>query len=146
MRKLLLSTLVSGLTSLSFALVAYAGPPSVGKPMTATLWVPTGSGGGIGGVGAGVGAPGAPAFAGGVGGTGGTFGGGIGAPGAKGVAPGPGSRMNPYSRPSVIWYPPEYSAKEQRRTDQDCQFLYQKAKTTGTPYWRSPYNSCIATR
>ena len=57
----------------------------------------------------------------------------------------PGAKMN-RPGPSVIWYPPEYSAKKQRRAGQNCQWLYQKAKTTGTRYWRSRYNDCFAMR
>ena len=93
-----------------------------------------GSAGGVGGVGAGsAAAVGLGAMSsGGVGGVG----------GAGGY---PGARMN-HPGPSVIWYPPEYSAKKQRRANQSCQWLYQKAKATGTPYWRSRYNSCIAMR
>ena len=145
MRRLLLSTLASGLASLSLVIVAHAAPLSVEKPMAAALWVNTGSGGGIGGVGAGpgVGAVGSGGFAGGIGAHSGAtspFGGGIGGAGAY-----PGGKVN-RPGPSVTWYPPEYSAKKQRSADQSCQWLYQKAKNTGTRYWRSRYNSCIAMR
>ena len=66
--------------------------------------------------------------------------GGIGSAGAHAAA-----KMN-RPGPSVIWYPPEYSAKKQRGAGQECRWLYRKAKTTGTRYWRSRYDDCIAMR
>ena len=128
-----LVSLVAGslVVSLSAAVAAAPLPP---KPVTATLLKHPGSAGGAGGVSAGnVAAAGVGAMSsGGVGGVGGA-----GAyPGAKVNRPGP----------SVIWYPPEYSAKKQHRADQSCQWLDQKAKVTGTRYWHSRYNNCIATR
>jgi hypothetical protein len=92
--------------------------------------------GSVGGVGAG---PGSVAAV----GVGAMTSGGVNGVGAGGGYPG--AKMN-HPGPSVIWYPPEYSAKTQRRAGQNCQWLYQKAKTTGTRYWRSRYNNCIAMR
>lgn len=93
-----------------------------------------GSPGGAGGVSAGnVAAVGVGAMS-----SGGT--GGVGGAGAY-----PGGKIN-HPGPSLIWYPPEYSAKKQRRADRSCQWLYQKAKAAGTRYWRSRYNDCIAMR
>jgi hypothetical protein len=97
-----------------------------------------GSGGGIGGVGAGagVGAVGSSGFGGGIGARGGVsspFSGG-------GWAPGAGLRSSAYPHPSVIWYPPDNDTKEQRAT---CDWLYRKAKSTGTRYWQGRYNDCI---
>jgi hypothetical protein len=103
------------------------------KPVTATLLTRAGSAGGVGAGPGSVAAVGVGAMSsGGVNGVGG--GGGY-----------PGARMN-HPGPSVIWYPPEYSAKKQRRAGENCQWLYQKAKRTGTRYWRSRYNNCIAMR
>jgi hypothetical protein len=132
MQRALLSLIAGSVfASLSAAVAAAPLPP---KPVTATLLKHTGSAGGAGGVSAGnVAAVGIGAMSsGGVGGVGGV--GGAGAyPGGKVNRPGP----------SVIWYPPQYSAKKQRRADQSCQWLYQKANSTGTRYWRTRYNNCV---
>ena len=129
MQRALLSLIAGSVfASLSAAVAAAPLPP---KPVTATLLKHTGSAGGAGGVSAGnVAAVGVGAMSsGGVGGVGGA-----GAyPGAKANRPGP----------SVIWYPPQYSAKNQHRADQSCQWLYQKANSTGTRYWRTRYNNCV---
>jgi len=117
MRKSLVLTVFCGLTLLSL------------KPIPAFA-------GSVGGVGAG---PGSVAAV-GVGAMSSGSVGGVGSAGAHAAA-----KMN-RPGPSVIWYPPEYSAKKQRRAGQNCQWLYQKAKTTGTRYWRSRYNDCIAMR
>jgi hypothetical protein len=128
-----LPSLIAGSVFVSLN-VAVAAFPLPSNPITTTLLTHTGSTGGVGGVSAGnVAAVGVGAMSsGGVGGVGGA--------GAY-----PGGKIN-HPGPSVIWYPPEYSTKKQRRADQSCQWLYQKAKTAGTRYWRSRYNDCIAMR
>jgi hypothetical protein len=95
---------------------------------------PAVAGSGVGGFG-GVGAGGVGGI--GVGGTGGS---------GVGAGMGAGARLGGFGRPtvpgpSVIWYPPEYSAKKQKPA-QNCQWLYQKAKATGTRYWRNRYANC----
>jgi len=129
MRRVLLSAVagsVFGLASLSVAVLAATPLPP--KPVTAILLANTGAGsvGGVSGgnvAGVGVGA--------------------ISSSGVGGIGGGIGNGRVNHPGPSVIWYPPEYSAKKQRRADQSCQWLYQKAKSTGTPYWRGRYNDCI---
>lgn len=111
------------------SLSAVEAVPLPAKPVTATLLTRAGSAGGVGASPGGVAAVGVGVMSGGVGGVGGA--------GAY-----PGAKMN-HPGPSVIWYPPEYSAKKQRRAGQNCQWLYQKATATGTRYWRSRYKKCI---
>ena len=129
MKRVLLSAIAGSVWLANLSAVQAAPLPN--KPVTATLLARAG---GVGGVSAGsVAAVGVGAMSSG------------GVNGVGGVSAYPGGKVN-RPGPSVIWYPPEYSAKKQRQAAQNCQWLYQKAKTTGTRYWRSRYNDCIAMR
>jgi hypothetical protein len=136
MQRILLSAIAGSVFCLVSLSAVMAAPQLPTKPVTATILTRAGSVGGVGGVSAG-----SPAAV----GLGAMSSGGVGGVGSVGARPGNYGKLN-HPGPSVIWYPPEYSAKKQRRADQSCQWLYQKAKTTGTRYWRSRYNNCIAMR
>jgi hypothetical protein len=135
MNRVLLSLIIGLIFGFAGLSTVATAAPLPRKPVTTALVTHIGAGiGGVGGVSAGnVAAVGVGAMSSG---------------GVNGVGGGgayPGAKMN-HPGPSVIWYPPEYSAKKQHRVGQNCQWLYQKAKTTGTRYWRSRYNDCIAMR